>query len=62
MRHIITVTLRIAEASPFTLHPRITAIGTADPDTGITAGIVISKVRGPWRDQGQYNFMFVPLR
>ena len=44
MRHIITVTLRIAEASPFTLHPRITAIGTADPDTGITAGIVISKV------------------
>jgi hypothetical protein len=27
---------QIAEASPFTLHPRITAIGTADPDTGIT--------------------------
>ena len=44
MRHIIMVTLRIAEASPFTLHPRITAIGTADPDTGITAGIIISKV------------------
>jgi len=30
---------QIAEASPFTLHPRITAIGTADPDTGITAGV-----------------------
>ena len=43
-RHIITVTPRITEASPFTLHPRITAIGTADPDTGITAGIIISKV------------------
>ena len=43
-RHIITVTPRIAEASLFTLHPRITAIGTADPDTGITAGIIISEV------------------
>src|SRR6516165_11896746 len=49
MRHLITVTPRIAEAlaSTFTLHPHITAIGTADPDIfiiGITAGIVISKV------------------
>ena len=43
MRHIIMVTLPIAGASPFTLHLRITAIGTADPDTGITAGIVIGK-------------------
>ena len=49
MRHIITVTPRITEtlASTFTLHPHITAIGTADPDIsiiGITAGIVIGKV------------------
>jgi len=50
MRHIITVTPRIAGALvstfPFTF-PRITTIGTADPDifiTSITAGIVISKV------------------
>ena len=45
MRHIITVTPRIAEASLFTLHPRITAIGTADPDTGITAGITAGNSR-----------------
>jgi len=49
MRHLITVTPRIAEAlaATFTLHPHITAIGTADPDIsiiGIRAGIVISKV------------------
>lgn len=48
-RHIITVTPQIAEAlaSTFTLYPRITAIGTADPDIsilGITAGTVIGKV------------------
>src|SRR5262249_55226424 len=50
MRHITTGTLRIAEAlvSPFTLHPDITAIGTAGPHIliiGIAAGIVISKER-----------------
>jgi hypothetical protein len=50
MRHIITVTRRIAEALastfPSTL-PHIIPIGTADPDIfiiGITAGIVISKM------------------
>ena len=39
MRHIITVTRRIAEAlaSNFILRPHIQAIGTADPDIiGIT--------------------------
>jgi hypothetical protein len=46
MRHIITVTPRIAEAlaSPFSLDPPITAIGTADRHIsiiGITAGVVI---------------------
>jgi hypothetical protein len=42
MRHIITVTHGIAEAraSPFTLHPHIKAIGTADPDTAV---IVLDK-------------------
>jgi hypothetical protein len=50
MRHIITDTPQIAEASAsnFTLHPRIPAIATADPDIliiGITAGIVISRTR-----------------
>ena len=49
MRHIFTVTLGIAEAlaSTFTLHPQITAIGTADPDIsiiGIAASIVVGKV------------------
>jgi len=50
MRHIITVTPRIAEALVSTFPsalPHITPIGTADPDIsimGITAGIVISKV------------------
>jgi len=48
IRHIFTVTPRIAEelASTFTLDLHITAIGTADPDIsiiGITAGIVIGK-------------------
>src|SRR5215471_19096513 len=45
IRHIFTVTPRIAEepASPFTLDLHITAIGTADPDIGITAGIVIGR-------------------
>ena len=49
MRHIVTVTPGIAEAlaSTFTLHPLITAIGTADPDIsilGIAASIVVGKV------------------
>jgi hypothetical protein len=49
MQHINTVTPGIAEAlaSTSTLHPHITAIGTADPDIsiiGITAGVVIGKV------------------
>src|ERR1700730_16108571 len=49
MRHIVTVTLGIAEAlaSTFTLHPQITAIGTADPDIsiiGIATSIVVGKV------------------
>ena len=48
IRHIFTVTPRIAEelASTFTFDLHITAIGTADPDIsiiGITAGIVIGK-------------------
>src|SRR5262245_6854801 len=48
IRHIFTVTPRIAEelASTFTLDLPITAIDTADPDIsiiGITAGIVIGK-------------------
>ena len=48
IRHIFTVTPRIAEelASTFTLDLHITTIGTADPDIsiiGITAGIVIGK-------------------
>lgn len=48
MRHIITATpgIAVAQASTFTLHPQITAIGTADRDTsiiGITIGIVIGK-------------------
>ena len=50
IRHIFTVTPRIAEelASTFTLDLHITAIGTADPDIsiiGITAGIVIGRSR-----------------
>jgi len=49
MRHINTVTRGIAEAPASTspLHPRITAIGKADPDISIiriTAGIVLGKV------------------
>jgi hypothetical protein len=49
MRHIVTVTLGIAEAlaSTFTLHPHITATGTADPDIsiiGIAASIVVGKI------------------
>jgi hypothetical protein len=49
MRHIITATpgIAVAQAFTFTLHPQITAIGTADRDTsiiGITTGIVIGKV------------------
>jgi hypothetical protein len=48
MRHIITVTCRIAEASAsnfIILHPHILVIDTADRDTiAITAGSVISKV------------------
>jgi hypothetical protein len=48
MRHIITVTPRIAEALVFlSTFPHITPIGTPDPDIfiiGMTAGIVISKV------------------
>jgi hypothetical protein len=48
MRHIITVTRRIAGAlaSNFSLHPHIPAIGTADPDmciVGITPRILTSK-------------------
>jgi hypothetical protein len=47
MRHIITVTRRIAEASAsnFSLRPHIRAIGTADPDmciVGITPRILTS--------------------
>ena len=50
IRHIFTVTPRIAEelASTFTFDLHITAIGTADPDIsiiGITAGIVIGRSR-----------------
>ena len=50
MRHIITVTPRIAEALVSTFRstlPHITPIGTADPDIfiiGLTTGIVTSKV------------------
>jgi len=57
MRHIITVTPRIAEevASTFILDLHITAIGTADPDIsiiGITAGIVIGRSPSPTQVAG----------
>src|SRR5262249_59750295 len=58
IRHIFTVTPRIAEelASTFTLDLHITAIDTADPDISIiriTAGMAIGRSRGPCLRKGR---------